>query len=129
MRNKKDRGKYWRKNRKEGSMIATLNFLEYSPFPKVLYGIKSNTNEKDKGMLMIDAIQHNFSIDDIDMDQFRMELKKKEEKDFAELNIIAIEEKKEEVKKKGLKDEQPKFKRDEKGNIISPFATKKDWKM
>lgn len=116
MKNKK-RGKYWAKKGRLGSMIATYNLLEYSPFPKPIFGIKASTTEKDKGMMMIDAIQHNFSINDVDIEEFRKEMKEKEEQDFYEME--------QQAKEIDWKDPPAKFKRDEDGNIISPFASKK----
>ena len=64
-----------------------------------IYVIKATTNEKKKGLYMLELIENNFN--------------------------ITIEDKRNEFIKKVREQDKIKWTRDEKGNIISPFNIKK----
>ena len=89
-----------RKEVKGNHMTAKLSFFEGGWGDRLLYRIKAKTNEKIKGMLMIDKIKDFFGITNND------------QRDFEKNNI------KEES-------ERIRWTRDERGNIVSPFQSKK----
>ena len=81
------------------------------------YAIKAFTTEKHKGMDMLDLIIQNFGISEKEMKEaFRIKME--------EFNYDAMQPT---IAPKGFKQEEIKFTRDEKGNIISPFKTKIDF--
>lgn len=92
--------------------IAQLTFHGW--FGDLMDRIKAKTTEKEKGIMMLDKIENQFNISEVDRKSFRKELKEREEKEFDEMREQAKE----------RKDKDP-FTRDEQGNIVSPFASKK----
>ncbi len=98
-----------------GEIIASLNFSEYTPFPKHLYGIKALIQDKDKGINMIQTIMERFYISDFDIEDWRRQMKEKEKENFKEMEEDA----------KKWNGNKIDWTRDEKGNIISPFKSKK----
>lgn len=89
--------------------IARLDFHNW--FGQLHDRMKAKTTEKDKGVLMIEKIQHYFGIS---MEYCRQRL--------HELNMEAM--KPTEVPKE-IKQRKIKFTRDSRGEIISPFRTEK----
>ncbi len=77
-----------------------------------IYSIKAFTNEKDKGINMINLIEDNFGITLED----KLEAGRKE---FQEMNKEM-----DEMEKKVDNIDKSKFSKDEKGNFISPFSSK-----
>ena len=92
---------------KQGSNLAILTFHDY--FGAIQDRIKGKVTEKDKGVLMVEKIQDRFGIT---LDFCRQRL--------LELNIEAM---KPTEYPKGT--EPIKWTRDEKGQIESPFKSKK----
>lgn len=84
---------------KKGFLTAKLTFFDWGWADNVIYKIKGRTNEKDKGLLMINKIKEFFGIHNNDI---------------------------EDSEKKRIKDEIKRINwhRDEKGRIISPFDKK-----
>ena len=77
-----------------------------------IYSIKAFTNEKDKGINMINLIEDNFGITLED----KLEAGRKE---FEEMNRDM-----DEMEKKVEDIDKSRFSKDEKGNFISPFSKK-----
>lgn len=92
--------------------IAQLTFHGW--FGDLMDRIKAKTTEKEKGIMMLDKIENQFNISEVDREDFRKEMKEREEKEFDEMREQAKE----------RKNKDP-FTRDLMGNIISPFASKK----
>ncbi len=90
---------------------ARLSFNDgYAERP--LYSIKANTNEKEKGINMVELIKDNFNITQSDIKEFQKIQFNELSSDFEELE-------------KKMVDRKPiKWERDERGNIISPFGNK-----
>ncbi len=106
------------RNNIRNNLRARLSFDEgFAENP--LYSIRAFTNEKDKGIDMIDLVKTNFSICEEDIRR-HMENKMKEwQKDSMKPTEYP----------KGSEPKRIVWKRDERGNIISPFskeAQKKD---
>ncbi len=80
-----------------------------------LHSIRAFTSEKDKGHLMIDLIENYFSISE---EERKVAFRKK----MDEFNKDAMTPT---VFPKELQKHQIKFTRDEKGNIVSPFRSKR----
>lgn len=98
-----------------GRLRAKLSFDDgFAERP--LYNIKAFTNEKEKGIDMVELIGNNFGISRKDIDEALQRKLKEWNEDAMKPTII----KDEEIKKK-----QIKFTRDERGNIVSPFKSKK----
>ena len=91
--------------------VAQLTFHGW--FGDLIDRIKAKTTEKEKGMMMLEKIENQFGISESDKVIFRKEMQEREEREWEEMERQA------EVMK-----DKP-FKRDEHGNIISPFASKK----
>jgi len=94
------------KNIVKQRLRAKLSFDEgYAENP--IYSLKAFTNEKDRGIDMIELIKNQFQINNEDIDlAFRNKMEEWEE-DFQKPTNRLIE-----------------WTRDEKGNIISPFSVK-----
>ncbi len=94
----------------KGRLRARLSFDDgFAERP--IYSIKAFTNEKGKGVSMIELIQDNFDITSLDIKNYQQMKFNELTSDFQEL------EKK--TKRKSIQ-----WLRDEKGNIISPFGNK-----
>lgn len=93
------------------SDIAQLTFHGW--FGDLIDRIRAKTTEKEKGMMMLEKIENQFSISKPDREIFRKEMQEREKKEFAEMEKQA----------EAMKDKP--FKRDEHGNFISPFALKR----
>ena len=92
--------------------IAQLTFHGW--FGDLMDRIKAKTTEKEKGIMMLDKIENQFDISNLDREDFRKEMKEREEKEFDEMKEQA----------KHRKDNDA-FTRDSAGRIISPFQSKK----
>lgn len=80
-----------------------------------IYSIKGKTNEKEKGINMLELIESQFGISKEDRQKaFRAQME--------ELNDLAMQPTE---YPKPFKPDKIKFTRDEKGNLASPFRTKK----
>ncbi|KKM79977.1 hypothetical protein LCGC14_1344460, partial [marine sediment metagenome] len=90
-----------------------LSVSEIVPFPQLIFSLKALTTEKIKGIMMVDKLENDFNISDYDKEIFRKEMQEREEREWEEMERQA-----EAMKGKP-------FKRDEHGNIISPFALKR----
>lgn len=91
--------------------VAQLTFHGW--FGDLMDRIKAKTTEKEKGIMMLDKIESHFNINDFDREKFRKEMREREEREFREM------------KEQAEIDKGKPFKRDEYGNIISPFASKR----
>lgn len=81
-----------------------------------IYSIKGRTTEKDKGISMLELIEDQFNISKEDREKaFRKKMN-----DFNDLAMQPTE------YPKGFEPEKIKFTRDSKGNLASPFRTKKE---
>ncbi len=90
-------------------MRAKLTFDDgYAERP--IYSIKAMTTERQKGFDMIELIKNNFNIDNKNIEQATL---KNEDEIMSEVEDM----------KKQMNDTI--FTRDEKGNIVSPFRSKK----
>jgi len=79
-----------------------------------LYSIKAFTNEKDKGINMIELIKNNFNINGEDVDlAFKKKMAEWQEEAMKPTEVTAE-----------IRRVQIKWTRDEKGNFISPFSKK-----
>lgn len=109
MNNKKKRKMQYRS---KSRLRAKLSFDEgYAERP--LYSIKALTNEKDKGISMIELILDNFSIT-------LGEVKEAQHQKFSQ----TVTEFSEVKKLKDGTESKIKWTRDERGNIVSPFDRK-----
>ena len=81
-------------------ITAKLTFFDWGWADNVIYRIKANVNEKDKGLDMINKIKEFFGIKNIDINEYEVKITNDE--------IDRI-----------------KWTRDERGNIISPFRSRK----
>ncbi len=98
-----------------GVMRARLSFDEgFRENP--IYSIKAKTTEKDKGMEMLELIEQNFSISKKDRDEKFIAKMEEFNQDAMQPTIVPKE----------IKQEKIKLHRDEKGNLASPFRTKKN---
>ena len=96
----------------KSKLRCRLSFDEgYAERP--LYSIKAFTNEKDKGISMIDLIQNNFDINSIDIKEFNERKINVLSNDFQDLINIPR-----------TLNEPLKLTRDEQGNLMSPFGNK-----
>ena len=77
-----------------------------------LYSIKAFTNEKGKGINMIDLIRDNFDVSNLDLKEYQKDKFTELTRDFEELE-------EEKITRTPIK-----WTRDEKGQIISPFGNK-----
>lgn len=95
------------KEHRKSFVSAKLIFYDWGWRENIIYRLKASCNEKQKGILMIDAIRNYFGIN------------KSEEKEFEKLKI-----------KKEFRALEPiKWRRNDKGQIISRFAKNlKDFK-
>lgn len=96
----------------KSKLRCRLSFDEgYAERP--LYSIKAFTNEKDKGINMVDLIQNNFDINSMDI------------KEFHEANINILANDFQDLKNIPRTLREPlKLTRDEQGNLMSPFGNK-----
>ncbi len=86
----------------KGVLTAKLTFFDWGWADNVVYRQKARVNEKEKGIKMISKLKEFFGITN---------------KDIKENEIITIRHEVEKIK----------WTRDNEGNIISPFDTKKGW--
>ncbi len=99
------------KSYRSSRLNARLSFNDgYAETP--IYSIKAVTSEKDKGFDMIDLIMDNFNIISNEIIEHRKIVKAQI---LEEMNHLPIE----------IINPINKLSRDDKGNLISPFATKK----
>lgn len=91
-----------KKEHRKPFVTAKLIFYDWGWRENVIYRVKASCSEKNKGLLMIDAIRNYFGISN------------REENEYEEIKI-----------KREIRAIKPiKWARDEKGNIISPFSRK-----
>lgn len=91
------------KEHKKPFATAKLIFYDWGWRENIIYRLSARCNEKGKGLMMINAIKNYFGISDSD--------ERKDEEIRIRREVRAI---------------RPiKFTRDEKGNLASPFRTKK----
>ena len=102
--------KYLPKSRLRAKLSFDEGFAE-----RPIYVIKAHAGEKEKGINMLELIETNFNI----CDQDRIEAVKKKLKELNEEAMTPT------VLPKDLRDKQVKFTKDEEGNIVSPFRSKK----
>lgn len=108
----------FRRNHVKPRLRAKLTFDQgFAENP--VYSIKGFTNEKEKGIGMIKLIKNNFSINGQDIDEST-------NREVEEWNKEALKSKLGEKNKEWGEKPSIKWTRDEKGNIKSPFATKKE---
>ena len=94
-----------KKQIRKGVLTAKLTFFDWGWADNVIYTQKARVNEKEKGIQMISKIKHFFGIAN---------------KDIKESEEITIKYEVEKIRK-----DDP-WTRDEKGNIASPFRTKRE---
>lgn len=92
---------------KNANLTAKLTFFDWGWADNVVFSLKAKVSEKYKGLLMIERLKLFFGITN---------------KEIVSNEKERIEEEVNEVKKKRSK---INWTRDEKGNIISPFRTRK----
>ena len=102
-----------KKTNRSGRHADIAQLTLHGWFGDLIDRIKAKTTEKDKGMMMLEKIENQFSISESDRIIFRKEMQAREEREWEEMERQA----------KAMKDKP--FKRDEYGNIISPFALKR----
>ncbi len=108
------RNKDKRRDNRELKLRARLG-IDEGFAEKPLHSIKAYTTEKPKGLLMIELIENYFNISEEDRkNSFKQKLKEINENAFTPTEFP-----------KDIRDKQVKITRDEKGNIVSPFASKK----
>ncbi len=90
-----------KKQIRKGVLTAKLTFFDWGWADNVIYTQKAKVNEKLKGIQMISKIKHFFGITNKDI--------KESEEILIRYEIEKIE-----------------WTRDDKGNIISPFKTKRE---
>lgn len=95
---------------KKADLTAKLTFFDWGWADNVIFSLKAMITEKHKGFLMIEKIKMFFNINNKDI------INNEEQHIKREINDI-----------KEMQKEKSKIKwtRDEQGNIISPFRTKK----
>lgn len=99
------------KTYRSSKLRARLSFNDgYVESP--IYSIKAMTTEKDKGLDMINLIMDNFNIVCKEISEYRERVDSDMLEEMRQLRIQSIS--------KPLK-----LNRDDKGNLASPFATKK----
>ena len=103
-----------KKFNRSGRMAEIAQLVFHDWFGNLIDRVRSKTTEKEKGLLMMDLIEKRFSISDFDKEKWRKEMIIREEEDFEEMKKQAHERK--------FRDP---FTRDERGDIISPFRSKK----
>ncbi|HEC39517.1 MAG TPA: hypothetical protein ENI29_14855 [bacterium] len=90
-----------KKEIKKGVLTAKLTFFDWGWADNIIYRIKGKVNEKSKGLDMISKIKEFFGIQDNEIIKHDRKVRDEE--------IARI-----------------KWTRDEEGNIISPFRTKRE---
>lgn len=99
------------KEYRSSKLRASLNFNDgYAERP--IYSIKAITSEKEKGLDMIDLIMDNFNIISNEIEKHRKIIQAQILQEMNHLNNEIIS-------------PPLKLKRDENGNLVSPFASKK----
>lgn len=78
-----------------------------------LYRVQGNTNEKKKGLQMLELIEHNFNISKKDKEAFITNRLEEFDQDAMTPTLVP----------KSMRDGQVKFTRDEQGKIVSPFKS------
>jgi phage repressor protein C with HTH and peptisase S24 domain len=110
MRNNKRR----KKTNHSFKLRARLSFDEGFA-EKPVYTVKAFTTEKDKGIRMIELIRDNFNINKFEMNKlFRQRMEKLNEDAMTPTTYKAFS-----------KTKPIKWTRDERGNLASPFRSKK----
>lgn len=99
--------KHHKKTIKKADLTAKLTFFDWGWADNVIFSLKARITEKYKAFLMIDKIKHFFGISNKDII--------KNEKEHIKNEINEMREMKSKIK----------WTRDEQGNIISPFRTRK----
>ncbi len=107
MRNKKE----YRRNK----LRARLSFDE-GLVERPIYSIKAETTEKRKGLAMVQLIFNNFNLT---LDNYIQYIEEEQRKLIEEINGME--------RKPFSPPTIPKLHRDEKGNLASPFRTKKKY--
>ncbi len=99
-----------KKEHRKSFVTAKLIFYDWGWRENVIYRVKASCNEKNKGLLMIDAIKNYFGISNADENKDE-EIRIKREREFRAIQPI-------------------KWTRDKKGKIISRFSRelKEDFK-
>ncbi len=98
---------------RSSKLRASLNFNDgYAESP--IYSIKAITSEKNKGLDMIDLIMDNFNIICREVEEHRKVVRAQILEEMNHLNNKIIS-------------PPIKLNRDEKGNLVSPFARKQTW--
>ena len=90
-----------KKEIKKGVLTAKLTFFDWGWADNIIYRIKGKVTEKNKGLDMISKIKEFFGIQDNDIMNHDREVRDEE---MARI----------------------KWTRDDKGNIVSPFRTRRD---
>ncbi len=98
----------------KGHVTAKLTFFDLGWRDNIIYSVKAKSEEKNKGLMMLEKLRNFFNFSKKDEEDFR--------KKMIEMQIKAFTPTKYFEQLKPLK----KFERDEKGQIISPFTKKKD---
>ncbi len=94
-----------KKQIRKGVLTAKLTFFDWGWADNVIYTQKARVNEKEKGIQMISKIKHFFGITNNDI---------KESEDITVRYEI-----------EKIRENDP-WTRDEKGEIVSPFRTKRE---
>lgn len=94
-----------KKEHRKSFVSARLVFYDWGWKENIIYRVKSSCSDKNKGLLMIDAIRNYFGINNED------------EKEYEEVRI--------EREVRAIQPTEPiNWTKDAKGNIISPFSKK-----
>ncbi len=106
--------KFQRRNKTDGSSgdIATLNFHSWAG--DLQDRVRAKTTEKDKGVMMMDRIKDRFGLTALIIEEQREKLKERELKDLEDMKRIARQKTERTIQ----------WTRNEKGRIISPFDKK-----
>ena len=100
-----------RKEHKKGFVTAKLTFFDWGWRDKINYNAIAKSHEKEKGFMMVERLRNLFGISRVDEETFRKKMVELERDAFTPNKY---------PKNNGL----PKWTRDQKGNIISPFSKK-----
>lgn len=101
-----------------GFIGAKLTFFDLRERENILNRINAKTTEKDKGLLMVELIENRFGI-----------TKEDKERAFKDkMEEFRAESFKPTIVPKQMKKDQINWTRDERGNLASPFRTKREEK-
>jgi len=104
-----------RKFNRAGSKADIATLTIHGWFGDLIDRIRAKTNEKERGMLMVNKLENYFNINEFDRKIFRQKLLEREKRDFKEMEEQA----------KLIEVKPIKWTRDETGKIVSPFPIKK----